>query len=92
MKFEPVEGNGWYAFGKRIPPPPAFFVKKADEDSDGNIAGVVSDRTSDFDGYHLRASPTFFGTETWLTIHLSPTNSDSDGEEREVFGYVKVAT
>ena len=93
MKFEPVEGNGWYISGRRIPPPSAFFVVGIEEDSQGNIEGLVHDRGSEFDGYHLRARPTFLEDKTWLSIHMRPTKlATSDESALEVFGHVRIAT
>lgn len=91
MKFEPVEGNGWYVSGRRVPPPSAFCVKGTGGPTDGSIEGTVHDRTSEFDGYRVRGRPTFLEDETWLSVQLDRAESAGSGEwEPEVLGYVRV--
>lgn len=93
IKFAPIEGNGWYVFDRRVPPPPAFFVETSSSARGGYVEGIVNDPASEFHGYHFRAAPRHVGYETPLTIRFYEGKLPDDiSAEAKISGSVDVAS
>ena len=93
IKFEPIEGNGWYVFDRRVPPPPAFFVETSSSAREGYVEGVVNDPSCEFHGYHFRAAQRFVEYDNFLTIRFYQGKlPDDTSAEAEISGYIEVGS